>query len=101
QEFDAVAGYRPRFVVDVEERDLPAELGVERIARAHRPGRRFDLGDDVHGGFWARVAEHPLDIAGCGKPSRPSGYVAYFQHRKFDRRIERDIHPQLRGDAVL
>ena len=64
--------------VDVEVGDAFGEVGVVAVAREDRAGRGVELGDDVHRGLRALVAEHPLDVAGDAEaaPRAPTGCAA-------------------------
>ena len=65
--------------VDVEEGDAVGEVGVvARCARSTAPVVGIELGDDVHRGLRAFVAEHPLDVAGDAEAARaaPTGCAA-------------------------
>ena len=100
-ELGAVAAERPGHIVNVEERNPAGELAVVGIARMERAAQRIDFRDHVHGRFWPQVAQHPLDIAGCGESSCVAGFVAHIQYRELDRGVERHVNRQRRANAAL
>ncbi|KFB72658.1 MAG: hypothetical protein AW09_002150 [Candidatus Accumulibacter phosphatis] len=99
QEFRAVAAELAQRVIDVEEGDAIGELGTVGVARVERAASGVDFGTDMHRRFGAQIAQHPLDIGCRREAARPARFIAHFQHRELDRRVDGHVHPQFRADA--
>ena len=93
-ELDAAAGHAARPVVNIEEGDAPGELGVVEVSGLEHATARVDIGAHVHRRLGPQIPKHPLDIAGCRKPPRPTGFVADPECRELHCRVRRHIDPQ-------
>ena len=100
QEFLPVPGDSTGRVVHVEEHDPVRELGVVIIAGQQRPRLQIHLGLHMQQAFLPQVGEDPLPVSCDRQAARPPRNIAQLQHREFDCRIHRHIHPQFRDDPV-
>ncbi len=101
EELATVAAAAARVRVHVEERGARGELGVVGIVRQQCTVRAVLLGDHVHLRLHPQIAQHPFHIAGRRQAPAAAGQVAQLQHRELHRLMQRHVHPQLAGDAVL
>src|ERR1043165_6347455 len=55
----------------------------------------------MHHRFCPLLSQHPFDVSGGAGAPQPAGLVAYLQHCKFDRCIQRHINAQFGVNTIL